>query len=168
MFWQRSNYFLVLITAIGVAVFTVKDTLLATILSGFGSLSSFYWYKTNLGSKFWQESWEVEVMQLAAREQIASFERSSADIQAQVRKSFVSSWQGGTKSSIHRYFDRKIVEKPSVSYYMILLSVASTGVWSLVTAVLFIQLIKGEGIPALHWRDFIIGLVSGLANLIRS
>ncbi len=166
MFWQRSNYFLVLITAIGVAVFTIKESSLATIMSGFGSLSSYYWYKTNLGSKFWQESWEVEVVKLASIEGIASFERSTADIKRQVEKSFEDSWEGGSKNKVHRYFDREISKKPSVSYYMILLSVASTLLWTLVTLILLWKLFNGAFGWAFSPKEFIGSLAGGMISLL--
>lgn len=133
MFWQRSNYFLVLITAIGVAVFSVKQTFLAALLSFFAALSSFYWYRTNLGSKFWQESWEEEVVKLAKKEGIASFERSTVDIVGQVRLSLEGSWTSGGKSVLQRFVDQQVITKPSVSYYMILLSMTSTAVWIVVS-----------------------------------
>lgn len=163
MFWQRSNYFLVLITAIGVAVFTLKDSLLASILSGFGALSSYFWYKTNLGSKFWHESWEIEVVKLAKKENIASFERPTSEIISQVKKSFDDSWNGGSKSRLQKYLDGKILLKPSVSYYMILLSIASTVVWITVTTVLVCQLLGR--LPSFH-LDWLFGLLSVLLAVV--
>lgn len=139
MFWQRSNYFLVLITALGVGVFTIKSDGMALLIAVFAVFSSYYWYKTNLGSKFWQESWEVEVISLAASEQIASFNRSSSDIVDQVKVSLQSGWSIGGKNKIHRYIDRKIAEKPSVSYYMIMLSLTSTVLWVIVSIVYFVS-----------------------------
>lgn len=139
MFWQRSNYFLVLITAIGVAVFSVKQPFLAALLSVFAALSSFYWYRTNLGSKFWQESWEQEVVKLANEEKIASFERSTSDIVDQVRLSLKESWTSGEKSSLQQFVDGQVITKPSVSYYMILLSITSTLIWICVATYLFAE-----------------------------
>lgn len=145
MFWQRSNYFLVLITAIGVAVFSIKQDGLALVMAIFATASSYYWYMTNLGSKFWQESWEVEVVALAQRERLASFERPTLDIVEQVKSSFESSWTNGTKGKVHRFIDRQILKKPSVSYYMIMLSLLSTAVWTVVTIVIAARWISTFG-----------------------
>ncbi len=162
MFWQRSNYFLVLITAIGVAVFTLRDSLLAAILAGFGAVSSYFWYKTNLGSKFWHESWEVEVIKLAKINKIAAFERPTREIIEQVRVSLEDSWNNGSKSSLQKYLDGKILKKPSVSYYMILLSIVSTLVWMVVTVVLVVNLLGTLSAPSLDWSGTIADLLAGI------
>lgn len=152
LFWQRSNYFLVLITALGVGVFTIHGRIFSAIISAFATISSVYWYKTNLGSKFWQESWEVEVVALARAHKIASFERSTADIIAQVTKS-LGEGANGDKSRIRRFIDRRIVSKPSVSYYMILLSVTSALIWFTITAVFLIEAISGAASERQNLED---------------
>lgn len=141
LFWQRSNYFLVLMTALGIGVFTISDQALALLISMFAAVTSWYWYQTNLGSKFWQESWEVEVVALAKSLNIASFERPTADIIEQVRKSLSDarphdpnlSAQHETGNAVRRWIDRQIVKKPSVSHYMILLSLTSVLLWTVVS-----------------------------------
>lgn len=141
LFWQRSNYFLVLMTALGIGVFTISDQALALLISMFAAVTSWYWYQTNLGSKFWQESWEVEVVALAKSLNIASFERPTADIIEQVRKSLSDarphdpnlSAQHKTGNAVRRWIDRQIVKKPSVSHYMILLSLTSVLLWTVVS-----------------------------------
>lgn len=60
LFWQRSNYFMVLMTALGIGVFSINDLKYSLMISIFASITSWFWYKTNLGSKFWHESWEFE------------------------------------------------------------------------------------------------------------
>ena len=54
LFWQRSNYFLILNTAISTgALLKFSDqNYLSLILSVFGMLVSFLWIQVNLGSKF--------------------------------------------------------------------------------------------------------------------
>ena len=76
LFWQRSNYFLVLITALGIGVFTIDNKIAAFLVTILGIASSFIWFRTNLGSKFWQESWEVEVSMIAEVEGIKSLSGS--------------------------------------------------------------------------------------------
>src|SRR4051794_9535536 len=57
LFWQRSNYFLVLNTAIA-AGFFVADRSFRPLLCVLGAVVSGLWFAVNLGSKFWQERWE--------------------------------------------------------------------------------------------------------------
>src|SRR3954451_9881664 len=57
LFWQRSNYFLVLNTAVA-AGFFVADRSFRPLLCGTGAVVSALWLAVNLGSKFWQERWE--------------------------------------------------------------------------------------------------------------
>lgn len=134
LFWQRSNYFIVLMTALGVGVFTIDIPKYAFFISVFAAISSWYWYKTNLGSKFWQESWEVEVVKLAKELNIRSFERPTPDIIDQVRESLENGWMLSGKGAVRKFIDRQILKKPSVSHYMIMLSLTSMGLWTLVSA----------------------------------
>lgn len=130
LFGQRSNYFLVLITALGAGVFTIKDPWFSFIISIFASIGSFLWFKTNLGSRFWQESWEVEVTMLAKEHGIRSFVRSQAQIEVQVEQSLT----GGTKRSFfRRWIDRQILKKPSVTFNMIVLSLVATLIWTIIS-----------------------------------
>ncbi len=130
LFWQRSNYFLVLITALGIGVFTINDVFFALLIAFFGALSSFFWFRTNLGSKFWQESWEVEVALLAKEQGVRSFEKSTLDIRRQVIKSLRD---GGEKKSFFRkWIDGLVIKKYSVTYYMIVLSFAAMLIWLII------------------------------------
>ncbi len=133
MFWQRSNYFLVLMTALGIGVFTIKSDLYALLIAIFATITSWYWYQTNLGSKFWHESWEVEVVTLAKELGIRSFERPTIEVIDQVRSSFEDAYLSGDKSRARRWIDRQVLKKPSVSHYMILLSLTSMVLWALVS-----------------------------------
>lgn len=128
LFWQRSNYFLVLITALGAGVFSLKDSFLVSLFSLFAVVASYLWYKTNLGSRFWQESWEAEVSILAKKHNIASFERPISEISKNVEEALAS----GKKSYLRTLINKGIMEKPSVSFNMILLSICSLFVWSAV------------------------------------
>src|SRR5437016_5300615 len=58
LFWQRSNYFLGLSTAIAVGFFALKDPSYAISLAIFGMIVGVIWFCVNLGSKFWQSRWE--------------------------------------------------------------------------------------------------------------
>ena len=137
LFWQRSNYFLVLITALGIGTFSIKDSVFAALAAFFAAISSFLWFRTNLGSRFWQESWEAEVEILAKEEKIRSFERPASEIRDQVAKSLSAS---GNRSFVRRWIDRQIVKKPSVTSQMIYLSLTSTAVWLTVAGILIWRL----------------------------
>ena len=153
LFWQRSNYFLVLMTALGVATFSIKDALFSAVIAAFATAASYFWFRTNLGSKFWQESWEVEVVALAKEQKIRSFERPTSEVIAQVRDSLSSEGASDNRSFVRKWVDKKITQKYSVTYNMILLSLLATFLWSLVTITLSFRLID-------HYCDFYNGCIS--------
>ena len=140
LFWQRTNYFLVLITALGIGVFTVSDNLFAVILSVLGSVSSLLWFGTNLGSKFWQESWEVEVQILAEELEIRSFKKGLDEIKRQVTKSLRDGERNKDKSVYKKWIDGLIIKKFSVSDQMIALSLVSTVLWLVILAIFCFRL----------------------------
>lgn len=152
LFWQRSNYFLVLMTALGVATFSVKDELLSPVIAIFATTASYFWFRTNLGSKFWQENWEVEVVLIADEKNIRSFQRKMPDVIAQVQSSLNSGATDG-RSYLRRWVDRSITKKYSVTYNMILLSLFATWVWTFVAGVLLIRL-------ADHFCDWKAGYIT--------
>jgi len=63
LFWKRSNYFLFLNISIAAGLFSASQEsyFLPILLSLVGIVSSFFWYKVNLGSKYWQSKWEEEI-----------------------------------------------------------------------------------------------------------
>lgn len=140
LFWQRSNYFLVLMSALGIGTFTAKDTLFAPVICLFAAISSYLWFRVNLGSKFWQESWEVEVAALAKERKIRSFERPMSEVKAQVAKSLRDGWADEKHSWLQKWVDSETTKKFSVTYHMILLSLSSCLIWSLVCIFLLIRL----------------------------
>lgn len=139
-FWQRSNYFLVLLTALGAATFTSKDGVLQLILSILSAFCALFWYRTNLGSKFWQESWEVEVNLLAEQIGIESFKRPMGAVTEQVRNSLNPDASG--KSWFRRYIDNRTISKPSVTQNMIALSLIVFVVWLVIAAILGYRLLS--------------------------
>ncbi len=58
LFWQRSNYFLVLSTTIAAGFFSLRDAKYTLPLAIFGLVVGMLWIAVNLGSKFWQSRWE--------------------------------------------------------------------------------------------------------------
>lgn len=142
LFWQRSNYFLVLMTALGVGAFAIEDGTFALVVSLFATIASFLWIRTNLGSKFWQESWEAEVVMLAREHHIRSFERSTSEITEQVRAALHGAQQAEERSFARRWIDHLVTKKYSVTSHMIILSFASTLVWLFVTGVFAVRLVS--------------------------
>lgn len=140
LFWQRTNYFLVLITALGIGVFTVKDNWFSILLSILGFTSSFLWFRTNLGSKFWQESWEIEVELLAKEQGIRSFKKKLPIIKDQVMTSLRDGKKNQEKSFYRKWIDGLTLKKYSVTQHMITLSLISTLLWVIIFATFMLRI----------------------------
>lgn len=137
MFWQRSNYFLVLNTAIALGFFNLQKPeftrIYSLVLAGFGILVSYLWYQVNLGAKFWQCRWEQRLLEV---ENILIpgakfFAADHSTILTDVQNSLSS---GPKKSGFRRWLDKQILSKPSVSHSMILLSLLFLFGWIVVIA----------------------------------
>lgn len=144
LFWQRSNYFLVLMTALGIGTFSVKDPIFSPAIALFATACSFFWLRTNLGSKFWQESWEVEVTELSKEFGVRSFEKSTSEVKEQVEKSLGHGQAVEKRSLLRIWVDKLIARKYSVTYYMILLSMVSTFIWLFVAVVFLVRAFDGS------------------------
>jgi hypothetical protein len=120
LFWQRSNYFLVLNTALALGFFNTKSYFDALVLSGMGVLISGLWLLVNAGSKFWQSRWEQRLK--IVEKQIASganlFSADWPTIQDDVRTSLAY----GKHGVLHRLYDALVLTKPSVTFLMASLS----------------------------------------------
>jgi hypothetical protein len=127
LFWQRSNYFLVLSTAIAAGFFSLRDARYALPLGVFGLVVGLLWIAVNLGSKFWQSRWEhrLRVTEDQLRPNMNLFSATWETVQHDVRESFLFRRRG----SLHRAYTRLVLLKPSVSLMMTLLSVAFVGFW---------------------------------------
>jgi hypothetical protein len=137
LFWQRSNYFLALNTALAVGFFNVKDEGYALLLALFGLAVSALWYRVNLGSKFWQVRWEQRLR--LVEEQLAPdlrfFAADWETVRADVRCSLAHSEHGW----LQKYLDKRVLKKHSVSYQMIRLSLIFTAAWALLSVTKGIQ-----------------------------
>ena len=127
LFWQRSNYFLVLNTAIAIGFFSLKSSDYDLILGLFGCLVSILWVCINLGSKFWQSRWEqrLSLLERELGENINLFSADRKTVEDDVRESFAFSkyrW-------IDKILNRLILAKPSVSRIMIWLSIIFVLLW---------------------------------------
>ena len=135
LFWQRSNYFLVLNAALAVGFFRLIDNKYSILLAFFGLLVSFLWYRVNLGSKYWQSRWEHR-LKLKEEEIDPNLNFFSAEwslIKDDVTKSLGYSKhnQHNIKGKFHIWLDEQVLKKPSVSYNMTLLSFLFLLGWAL-------------------------------------
>lgn len=140
LFWQRTNYFLVLITALGVGVFSANKPFLGFLMSSFATLTCWLWFRTNLGSRFWQIFWEDEVESLASEYHLESFLKTTPNIKEKMRSKQANEKNRGM---LRNWIDAQVLSKPSVTYHMILLSFAALIFWAFVTLYFGIQLLHG-------------------------
>ena len=129
LFWQRSNYFLALTSAIAIGFFTLLPSPFAFVLAVLGCVVSFLWYLTNLGSKYWQSRWEEAAARLEREcfPDVNLFSATPAFIAGEVEKSLSTNGHAG----FQRWIDSQIRKKPSVSYQMIRLSALFFVFWCL-------------------------------------
>jgi hypothetical protein len=131
LFWQRSNYFLVLNTAIGTGFFAVRthSEKSALLLGGLGATASLLWVLVNLGSRYWHLRWEQQVEDVEQRLDPAFrkfFLASRAELDAVVARSLQShKWYRPDRA----LWNWAVLRRPSVSYMMTLLSCAFVAFW---------------------------------------
>ena len=86
MYWKRANYFAIIIGAIFIAYYTIKDELVVRwLLSFLGYSISYAWICLNRGSKFWQENWEKNIEYLSSAYGIPVFNLIRYGKRSQVR-----------------------------------------------------------------------------------
>lgn len=133
LFWQRSNYFLVLNTAIAIGFFARDEQdCYAFLLSIIGLVVAVLWVLINLGSKFWQSRWErrLEIVENGLLPGFDLFAASKERVKEDVRKSLE---YGGPDEHWHgRLYKQAVLTKPSVSKIMTALSAFFVIVWVVV------------------------------------
>jgi hypothetical protein len=120
LFWQRSNYFLVLNTGIAFGFFNLKDGKFSVIFAVMGLFASLLWFWVCLGGKFWQARWEQRLHDFE-REHMPGldfFAASPERIRADVEKGLAFHNLRWSQRLVYRL----VLNKPSVSYSMIRLS----------------------------------------------
>jgi len=132
LFWKRSNYFLVLNTALAIGFFHVGDKWYSILLAILGAVVSILWFLVNLGSKCWQSRWEhrLQVVEEQIEPRLDLFAANAETIQEDVRKSL----ENGSHKGLQKLLDRLVLRKPSVSYQMIRLSLIFVAAWVLLLA----------------------------------
>jgi hypothetical protein len=137
LFWQRSNYFLVLNTAIGVGYFNAEPYA-SFFLAIFGSIVSFLWFRVNLGSKFWQSRWEqrLSIVEKEIAPSLNFFAAEKTTIYQDVEDNLDVF---NHKGKLRNLLDKMTLTKPSVSLSMTLLSLLFMCIWLVFPAIIFLQ-----------------------------
>jgi len=127
LFWQRSNYFLVLNTAAAVGFFFKAADKYQFVIGLFGLAVAVLWFGINLGSKFWQSRWEFRLKEAENNlgGNIEYFSASWETINSDVEKSLGLS----EHSELRKKIDKLVLMKPSVSFIMTLLSMLFILLW---------------------------------------
>jgi hypothetical protein len=140
LFWQRSNYFLVLNSGIVLGFFNLKETRYAIIFGLMGIAASVLWFWVCLGSKFWQTRWEQRLLDFE-NEQLPGLQFFSAKpdrIRDDVKRGFAFEDLGWIQRSLYRL----ALLKPSVSYSMLRLSMLFILGWTAVIVIFLVKLLK--------------------------
>lgn len=138
LFWQRSNYFLVLNTAIAVGFFSVDRFIFQVVLSITGVAASVMWFCVNLGSKYWQSRWEHRTSVLESEigasigRNIELFSAPKETLDSDVRASLLNNKD---RDRLNIY-ERWVMKKPSVSKSMSCLAALFVVFWAVVLLVL--------------------------------
>jgi hypothetical protein len=121
LFWQRSNYFLALNSAIAFGFFNLHEARYVWIFALLGLLSSLLWVWVCLGSKYWQTRWEQRLMDFENEISpgLAFFSALPDRIRSDVQRGFDFGTLGLIQRSLYDLAKRR---KPSVSYSMIRLA----------------------------------------------
>lgn len=134
LFWQRSNYFLVLNSALAVGFFNLKSQEYAFLLVAFGLITSFLWFRVALGGKYWQSRWEhrLSVIEQQIAPRLNLFSASWEVIQSDAASSLSSNKPQGW---FKKWLETQVLKKHSVSYNMTLLSLCFVVGWVLLGAI---------------------------------
>ena len=129
LFWQRSNHFLVLSTAIAAGFFTINNSnsTHALLLAMFGLVVAVLWFAVNLGSKFWQSRWEYRLWEAEKhlRSDLNLFSAPWEIVKEDVRKAF----EFRPRGRVHRLYTNLVMLKPSVTMMMTMLSASFALFW---------------------------------------
>jgi hypothetical protein len=137
LFWQRSNYFLVLNSVLAVGFFNSKITEPVYLigLAFFGAIASALWLRVTLGSKYWQARWE-ERLSIFEKEVADGIDFFSADWKT-LDEDVKQSLQRKNKhenAKLKSRLEALVLKKNSVSYNMMLLSILFMIAWLLLAA----------------------------------
>ncbi|MBY8309283.1 hypothetical protein KW529_18775 [Vibrio fluvialis] len=156
LFWQRSNYFLVLNTAIAIGFFSLGNSAYQIFLSIFGAMVSVLWFRVNLGSKYWQSRWEhrVSVLEQQIDRSIQLFSASKKLVNSDVEASLLNH---KLNKKLNCY-ERLVLRKPSVSKSMTILALTFIGWWCVVlgfSTVAFLNAPSSSSLLNIDWPNVI-------------
>jgi uncharacterized membrane protein YciS (DUF1049 family) len=139
LFWQRSNYFLVLNSALALGFFTLQKWN-ALFLAASGLIVSWLWFRVNLGSKFWQSRWEYRLSEVEKKidPELYFFAVDLDTIKRDVEKSIENDKHEGR---FRRWIDKQVRKKHSVSHNMTLLSVFFIVGWAILVVLSALRLL---------------------------
>lgn len=143
LFWQRSNYFLVLNTAIAVGFFSRdRHDWYTVALSLVGIIVALLWVRVNLGSKYWQVRWErrLEIIEREFDAGARMFGVGRPVRDAEVRAGLELDDE---KNWIARRYKNAVLKKPSVSSAMTSLSAFFVVLWAVAAVVSCVQAAGG-------------------------
>ncbi len=149
LLWQRSNYFLVLNSALAVGFFTHSSTSGGSgylpFLTIFGLLSSILWIRIHAGSKYWQTRWEHRLAVLEEELNITPTPYLFASTREVDDEDVKKGLRLGTNGRLSNLWDSCVIKKPSVSRTMTML------------AFLFMLAWLGLLLKLVIWYFFILG-----------
>lgn len=131
LFWKRSNYFLVLNTAVAAGVFyKINIPSFAVPISIFGMIISLIWISVNLGSKYWQDRWERKLskIELRLKPNAQLFSAPSKVMNEEVKEG-LRYYKSKGFQLWRKIINKLVLRKPSVSRSMILLSMVFLLFW---------------------------------------
>ena len=130
LFWQRSNYFLVLNSALALGFFNLKEPRYALALALFGIVASLLWFRVVAGSKYWQARWEhrLRVIECQVAPGLHLFSATWKTIDEDVNEGLKGKQ---AETGLQRWLARQVRKKQSVSYNMMLLSLLFILAWAL-------------------------------------
>ena len=117
---ERSNYFMVLNTAIALGFFALKNESYAPVLAALGAVVSLLWFLINLGGKFWQSFWEEAAARLEQEccPEARLFAASTEFLRQEVQNNLLRHNHG----FLREWLDILILKRFSISFQMTFLS----------------------------------------------
>jgi hypothetical protein len=143
LFWQRSNYFLVLNSALALGFFNLQNREYAIFLAAFGFFVSCLWFRVNLGSKFWQLRWEQRLSEIENKINpdldffAVDLDTVRTDVENSIKNDEHKGW-------FRRCLDRQVLKKHSVSYNMTLLSISFMVAWAILAILFILRVLRGR------------------------
>jgi hypothetical protein len=137
LFWQRSNYFLILNTGIAFGFFNLKEARYVWIMAIFGLLASILWFRVCLGGKYWQARWEQRLQDFEREHfpHLVFFLAPEGRVREDASRGLLFFELNPIKRFVYKQASRS---KPSVSFSMILLALLFVFGWMALIGILLV------------------------------